>query len=103
MRLFTSAACMAIAIGLLAGCAGNMGSNGTSPLGLSPQARTAPISVFDDAAPPRLVSVIHSLMLPDKKRKLPKKGTYVSEFDATSVLGYAANNKRNKGPICAVQ
>ena len=102
MRSFTSAICTAIAIGLLAGCAGNIGSNSTSPLGLSPQVRTAPISVFDDAAPPRLVSVIHSLMLPDKKKKLPKKGTYVSEFDTTSVLGYAANNKKNNGPICTI-
>ena len=96
MRLFTSAVCTAIAIGLLAGCAGNTASNSTSPLGLSPQVRTAPISVFDDAAPPRPVSVMHSLMLPDKKTKLPKKGTYVSEFDTTSVLGYAANNKKNQ-------
>ena len=40
---FTSpAVCTAIAIGLLAGCAGNMGSNSASPLGLSPQVRTAP-------------------------------------------------------------
>jgi hypothetical protein len=102
MRLLTSAVCTAIAIGLLAGCAGNMGSNSTSPLGLSPQVRTAPISVFDDAAPPRLVSVIHSLMLPDKKTKMPKKGTYVSQFDTTSVFGYAANNKKNNGPICTI-
>ena len=103
MRVFTSAVCTAIAIGLLAGCAGNMGSNSTSPLGLSPQVRTAPISVFDDAAPPHLVSVIHSLVLPDKKTKLPKKGTYVSEFDATSLFGYATNNKGNNGPICMIQ
>jgi hypothetical protein len=103
MRLFTSAICTAIAISLLAGCTGNMGSNSTSPLGLSPQVRTAPISVFDDVAPPRAVSVIHSLMLPDKNTKMPKKGTYVSEFDTTSVFGYDANNKGNGGPICAVQ
>jgi hypothetical protein len=102
MRLFTSAVRAAIAAGLLAGCAGNMGSNTTSPLGLSPQVRTAPISVFDDAAPARAVSIIHSLMLPDKKTKLPNKGTYVSEFDTTSVLGYAANNKKNDGPICMI-
>jgi hypothetical protein len=102
MRLFTSEVCAVIAVGLLAGCAGNMGSNSTSPLGLSPQARIAPISVFDDAAPPRPVSVIHSLMLPDKRIKLPKKGTYVSEFDTSSILGYAANNKKNDGPICTI-
>ena len=103
MRSFTSVVYTAIGIGLLAGCAGNMASNSTSPLGLGAQVRTAPISVFDDAAPPRLVSVIHSLMLPDKTTKLPKKGTYVSEFDTTSVLGYAANNKKNNGPICTIE
>jgi hypothetical protein len=101
MRLFTSAVCT-IAIGLLAGCAGNMGSNSTSPLGLSPQGRTGPISVFDDAAPPHVVSVLHSLMLPDKRTKLPNKGTYVSEFDTSSVFGYAANNKKNEQPICSI-
>jgi hypothetical protein len=102
MRLFSSAVCTAIAIGLLAGCTGNMGSNSTSPLGLSPQSRTAPISVWDDAAPPRVVSVLHSLVLPDKNTKAPKKGTYVSEFNATSLLGYDANNKGNNGPICQI-
>lgn len=102
MRLFTSAFCATIAIGLLAGCAGNMGSNSISPLGLSSQERTRPISVFDDAAPPRAVSIIHSLMLPDKKTKMPNKGTYVSEFDTSSILGYPANNKKNNGPICTI-
>lgn len=103
MRLFTSAVCATIAIGLLAGCAGNMGSSNTSALGLGPQVRNAPISVFDDAAPPRLVSVLHSLVLPDKKRKLPKSGTYVTEFYATDLLGYRANNMANKKPICSIQ
>ena len=102
MRLFTSAVCATISIGLLAGCAGNMGSSNTSPLGLSPQVRSAPISVFDDAAPPRLVSVLHSLVLPDGKKKLPKSGTYVTEFYATDLLGYRANNMGNKKPICSI-
>lgn len=101
MRLSTSALCTTIALGLLSGCAGNMGSSSTSPLGLSPQ-RTAPISVFDDAAPPHAVSVLHSLVLPSTKTKLPNKGTYVSEFDTSSVLGYPANNKKNNGPICTI-
>ena len=103
MRLFTSAVCATIAIGLLAGCAGNIGSSNTSALGLGPQVRNAPISVFDDAAPPRLVSVLHSLVLPDKKKKLPKSGTYVTEFYATDLLGYHANNMANKKPICSIQ
>lgn len=102
MRLFTSAVCSTIAIGLLAGCAGNMGSSNTSPLGLGPQARTAPISVFDDA-PPRPVSVLHSLVLPDKAKKHPKAGIYVSQFYGTSVLGYPADNMANEKPICQVK
>jgi len=102
MRMSTSAVCTTIAVGLLAGCAGNMGSSNTSPLGLSPQVRTAPISVFDDATPPRVVSVMHSLMLPDKKKKVPKTGTYVGQFYGTGILGYAANNKGNKKPVCVV-
>jgi hypothetical protein len=102
MRISTSAVCTTIAIGFLAGCAGNMGSSGTSPLGLSPQTRTAPISVYDDATPPHVVSVMHSLMLPDKKKKLPKTGTYVSQFYGTAVLGYPASNKGNKKPICMI-
>jgi len=98
MRLFTSAVSSTIAIGLLAGCAGNMGSSNASPLGLGPQARTAPISVFDDA-PPRVVSVLHSLVLPDKKRKKPKTGIYVSQFDAADVFGYPIDNMGNKKPF----
>lgn len=103
MRLFTSAVCATISIGLLAGCTGNMGSSNTSPLGLGPQVRNAPISVFDDAAPPRLVSVLHSLVLPDKTKKLPKSGTYITQFYATDLLGYRANNMANKKPICTIQ
>ena len=103
MRLFTSAVCTTISIGLLAGCAGNMGSNNTSPLGAAPQVRSAPISVFDDAAPPRVVSVLHSLVVPDRHKNLPKSGTYVSEFYSADLLAYRANNTGNKKPVCSVK
>lgn len=102
MRVFTSALCTTMAIGLLAGCAGNIGSNNTSALGIGAQARTAPISVFDDATPPRLVSVLHSLV-PDKKRKLPKTGAYVSEFYGSDLFAYRADNEKNKKPLCKIQ
>lgn len=102
MRVFTSALCTTMAIGLLAGCAGNIGSNNTSPLGISAQTRSAPISVFDDATPPRLVSVLHSLV-PDAKRKRPKTGTYVSEFYGPDLLAYRINNEKDKKPICTVK
>src|SRR5579862_7980933 len=103
MRLLFSAVCTTIAIGLVTGCTGNMAPSSTMPLGPSPQARSAPISVFDDAAPPRVVSVMHSLMLPNTKKNLPKQGTYVSEFFGTTLLGYAANNRKNQAPICTIQ
>ena len=41
-------------------------------------------------------------MLPDKKTKMPKKGNLRQSIDTTSVFGYAANNKKNNGPICTV-
>jgi hypothetical protein len=103
MRLLFSAVCTTIAIGLVTGCAGNMGSSSTMPLGPNPQTRNTPISVFDDAAPPRVVSVMHSLMLPNTKKNLPKQGTYVSEFFGPTLLGYAANNRKNQAPICTIQ
>jgi hypothetical protein len=103
MRLFTSAVCTTIAIGLLAGCAGNMGSSNTSPPAFGPQMRTRPISFYDDVAPPRSVSVLHSLVLPDKAKKLPKAGIYISQFLDTNLYGYPAVNKGNKGPICTIQ
>jgi hypothetical protein len=101
MRLFTSAVCTTVAIGLLAGCAGNMGSSNASPPAFGPQVRTRPISVYDDVAPPRSVAVLHSLVLPTKA--MPKAGIYVSQFFDSNVLGYPAVNKGNKKPICTIQ
>ncbi len=102
MRLFTSALCTTMAIGLLAGCAANSGTQNVPVPGSEAMGRvTQPISVWDDAAPPRAVQVLHELIRPTKKGKA-KSGTYISEFDSETVYGYPANNKGNKAPICTV-
>lgn len=103
MRLLNLAVCATVSIGLLAGCAGTMGQNSMTPAGVAPQVRYAPISVFDDATAPRFVSVLHSMVLPDRKRKLPKAGTYVSEFYNDEVFAYHADNSKDKKPICTIQ
>jgi hypothetical protein len=100
MRLFTSALCTTVAIGLLAGCAGNMSSPNSLP-GAGQQSRTGPISVYgEQAAPPQALTVLHALV-PDAKKK-PTSGIYVSQFDGSDIYGYPANNKANKKPTCTV-
>jgi hypothetical protein len=100
MRLFTSALCTTVAIGLISGCASNVSpSNSAIP---SAGSASRPISVYDDSAPPLAVSVLHEI-IPEAKKKEPSSGIYVSEFGETELLGYAADNKANKGPICTVQ
>lgn len=100
MRLLNSAICATVVAGLLAGCAGSS-SNAVLP-GAGAMARTAPISVYDDAAPPHALTVLHSLVLPDKAKRLPQVGIYVSLFYGSSIFGYPANNKKNEMPICTV-
>ncbi|MFY9720271.1 MAG: hypothetical protein WAK16_11590 [Candidatus Cybelea sp.] len=99
MRLFTSALCTTIAIGLLAGCVGNMSAPSATVPSIDSQSR--PISVDGDTAPPQALTVLHALV-PDRKRKKPPSGIYVSLFGGTDILGYPANNKGNKGPTCTV-
>ncbi|HEV3091018.1 MAG TPA: hypothetical protein VGX91_06175 [Candidatus Cybelea sp.] len=102
MRSYTTALCAAIAGALLAGCGANMApaSSGGSagPMSL----RYVPMSVYGDAAPSRAVSVLHQLAFPDKAKKLPSTGTYVTQFDSSAIFGYLADNKANKKPICSV-
>ncbi|MGB8966107.1 MAG: hypothetical protein WCB99_10755 [Candidatus Cybelea sp.] len=100
MRLFKSALCLTIAGGLLAGCGGNLSPAGNSVPSIGSASR--PISVYDDFAPLRSISVLHEIV-PEAKKKPPTTGIYVSEFGETELLGYAADNKANKAPICTVQ
>ncbi|HEY1681590.1 MAG TPA: hypothetical protein VGF98_08150 [Candidatus Tumulicola sp.] len=72
----------AVAIGFLAGCAGN---------GVSPSApATAP--QYSSAG------IIAALEAPDAM----KSGLYVSQFNSTSILAYKSNNKKNEPPACSI-
>ncbi|HEY2474775.1 MAG TPA: hypothetical protein VGI19_08215 [Candidatus Cybelea sp.] len=104
MRVFNFALCTTVAAALLAGCGSNLvASNPSMPVGGPQQLQYQPESVYGDVAPPRTVQVLHSLVLPDKGKKLPSTGIYVAEFYATELLGYAIKNTKNKGPICTLQ
>lgn len=100
MRLFTSALCSVVAIGLISGCANSVSPSNSSIPSVGSASR--PISVYDDFAPLRSISVLHEIV-PEAKKKPPTTGIYVSEFGLTDLLGYAADNKANKAPICTVQ
>ncbi len=80
MRL-TRSLC-AIAIGLLAGCAGS-GVAPSTPSS-SPQYSSA--------------GIIAALETPDAT----KGGLYVSQFSSTSILAYKSNNKKNGAPTCNI-
>ncbi|HLY02086.1 MAG TPA: hypothetical protein VKR56_06265 [Candidatus Cybelea sp.] len=101
MRLFTSALCSVVAIGLISGCAGNMSPSSSALPGAGQQFRTGftPVNVM--GVPTRAEQVLHSILQPDVMRNA-SSGLYVSEFDASDVYGYPAANKGNKGPTCMV-
>lgn len=81
MRLVSPSLC-AITIGLLAGCA----TNDASP--------SAPASAPQYSR----AGIIKDLEMPDAH----KGGLYVSQFSATSILAYKANNKKNSAPTCNI-
>jgi hypothetical protein len=101
MRLFTSALCSMVAIGLISGCASNVSPSNSSIPSVGSASR--PISVYDDFAPLPAISVLHEIVPEATKKKPPTSGIYVSEFGETELLGYAADNKANKAPVCTVQ
>ena len=86
MRLLRSALGIAVAGGVLAGCATT--------------ATTPNTNLYDDAAPARVLTVLHALV-PGGPIK-PTSGIYVSVFYGDNVLGYSAANRLNKMPLCSV-
>ncbi len=98
MRFLSTALSIAIAGELLAGCAGSPSSPSGPPI-MSVQGHPV-YSVYDDVAPARAVTLLHALATPDKVKAT--SGIYVSLFDGSDILGYAADNKANKKPICTV-
>lgn len=102
MRLFTSALCTTVAIGLLSGCAGTMSPSSSALPGAGQQFRTGftPVNVM--GVPTRGMQVMHSILHPDVFKN-NYGGLYVSEFDASDLYGYPADNKSNQKPWCAVK
>ncbi|MGA2760505.1 MAG: hypothetical protein ABSF08_09330, partial [Candidatus Cybelea sp.] len=78
MRLFTSALCSMVAIGLISGCASNVSPSNSSIPSVGSASR--PISVYDDFAPLPAISVLHEIVPEATKKKPPTSGIYVSEF-----------------------
>jgi hypothetical protein len=109
MRLFTSALCATVAVGLLAGCSGNSLStpsssglgaqanhivNGHFQPGFSKIANLIPVELAPSG--PRAVL---DRVTPDKKKK-KKGGAYGSQFYAGKINGYEGNLKSNPSPSC---
>jgi hypothetical protein len=110
MRLFTSALCATVAVGLLAGCSGNsLSTPSSSPVsaqanhidaqghfhpGFSKIASLIPVELAPGG--PR---AILDRVSPDKKKKA-KGGAYGSQFYASKINGYEGNLKSNPAPSC---
>src|SRR5579883_727962 len=105
MRLFTSALCTAVAVGLLAGCSsGNLGSTSSLPSTSGAQSHhVQALSLIPaDLRPGGALNTAHQLIFnsPDKKKK--KGGIYVSEFYGSDIYGYTNPDSSNGAPICTV-
>lgn len=105
MRLIKSAICTIVAAGLLGGCAGYASGPNAAMPAASSQTHLVH-SIYDDVRVVNYQQVLNKIFHPDKflpdKKKKATNGIYVSEFDNTSIFGYATNNKANKGPICTI-
>ncbi len=111
MRLFSSALCTAVAVGLLAGCAGsNLGSTSSIPSAGNAQSHLInghfypQWSHLASLVPPELrvqgpASVLKKL---EPLKKKSKGGIYASEFYDTYIWGYPNPNSNNGPATCDV-
>jgi len=109
MRLFTSALCATVAVGLLAGCSGNSLStpsssapvgaqanhivNGHFIPGFSRYATLVPVELRPSGPQPVLDRIT-----PDKHKA--KGGAWGSQFYASKINGYEGSLKSNPAPSC---
>jgi hypothetical protein len=109
MRLFTSALCATVAVGLLAGCSGNSLStpsssapvgaqanhivNGHFIPGFSRYATLVPVELRPSGPQPVLDRIT-----PDKHKA--KGGAWGSQFYASKINGYEGSLKSNPAPKC---
>jgi hypothetical protein len=107
MRLLTSAICTTVAVGLLAGCSGNLGSSSSSlPSSGSAQSSRVhtgahgTLSLIPSWARPAGIARLRlgTALSPDKK----SKEIYASEFYGSSVYGYKNPNSSNSAPNCTI-
>ena len=107
MRLLTSAICTTVAVGLLAGCSGNLGSSSSSlPNAGSAQSSRVhtgahgELSLVPSWAHPAGMQRLHMgvPVSPDKK----SKEVYASEFYGTNVYGWKNPNTSNDAPNCTI-
>jgi hypothetical protein len=111
MRLLTSAICTTVAVGLLAGCSGNLGSSNSSlpNTGSAQSSRVhtgahGTLSLVPAWAHPAGIARLRlgSDFVPDKHKKKKSKNIWASEFYGTSVYGYKNPNSSNSAPTCTV-
>jgi hypothetical protein len=100
MRLFISALCATVTIGLLCSCAADSSGRIASFPSVGFGART-PGGLYDDEGPVRAVAVLHELVPATKEEAT--KGIYVSEFDGPDILAFPPVNKAHRAPICRVR
>lgn len=110
MRLFTSALCATVAVGLLAGCSGNSLSTPSSSAPVGAQANhivnghfVPGYSKFANLIPvelhPNGMQRILDRITPDKHHKA-KGGAWGSQFYASKINGYEGSLKSNPAPKC---
>ncbi len=110
MRLLSSALCTTVAVGLLAGCSGNMSATNPTTPTAGTQSRVSGAghviphwakyaSVIPNVVPP-------ATRLPQLVTRPPKKATaggiYVSEFYNTTMFGFQHKNTANNPPTCSI-
>lgn len=117
MRLFTTAACAAVAVALVAGCSGNMSqTNPSGPSTASDASQVRPLKnhrvkprwVFpanlldnDGAVQPGFKRTLGILKSAASGSAMPK-GIYVNQFYGSGVLAYQNKNTGNNAPFCNV-
>lgn len=111
MRLLSSALCTTVAVGLLAGCSGNMSATNPTTPTVGTQSRvshghTIPQwSAFATLIPQqfRPAGTLPKLNNPPPHRKRQENsGIYASEFYNTTMFGYQTKNTGNNPPICSI-
>lgn len=118
MRLFSTAACAAVAVALVAGCSGNVSQptpSGPSSMGNASQVKPLkqhhvrpqwafPANLYDNggAVQPSFQRTLRIVKSGKNTGSPMPKGIYVNEFYGGGVLAYQNKNTGNNPPFCTV-